>query len=338
MRIAVDAMGGDFAPREIVKGAVEAAKGLDGITALFLVGREDAIKAELAQHRDVPACIQIRHASETVEMDEHPAHAVRRKKDSSIGRSVDLVKAGEADAMISAGNTGAVVAAAMLKLRVLEGVTRPAIAAVLPTRSHPFVLIDAGANPDAPPEQLRDFAVMGSVYSHNVLGRPSPVVGLLSIGTEDIKGSDRTLEAFQYIEKANLNFKGNIEGHDLFEGETDVVVCDGFVGNVVLKTAESTAGAIAHWMKFEFTQNIIRKLGALLLIGAVKAMKRKLDPETYGGAPLLGVNGVCIITHGASTSKAIYHAIRTARESVLSHVNEEIVKRLKSLSGGGEKE
>jgi len=325
MRIALDAMGGDFAPREVVAGAISAAAGLPAVSKIFLVGDSDKIQQELDKYDSVPGKIEIRQASEVVEMCELPAQAVRRKKDSSIGRAVDLVKSQEADAVVSAGNTGAAVVAASLKLRTLEGVSRPAIAAVMPTQKKPFVLLDAGANTDCDPELLMQFAVMGSVYSEMILGKPNPVVGLLSIGGEETKGNDTTKETFSRLSRSKLNFCGNIEGHDLFEGSVDVAVCDGFVGNIVLKTSESVAVAIGHWMKEEFTKSKIRLVGALLLKGALRAMKKKMDPEMYGGAPLLGVNGTCIITHGASTSKAIYHAVRVAAESVHHRLNQNIV-------------
>ena len=334
MRIAVDAMGGDFAPREIVHGAVEAARGLTCARRIILVGDNDVLKRELARQGHVPSKIEICHASEVVAMDEAPALAVRRKKDSSIGRAVDLVKQGEADAMLSAGNTGAVVAAASLKLRPLQGVQRPAIATVMPTqKEHPFVLLDAGANVECSPEMLRQFAVMGSIYSRVILGQANPVVGLLSVGTEDVKGNETTKEAFKLLSKTNVNFRGNVEGHDLFRGETHVVVCDGFVGNIVLKTSESVAHAIGHWMKQEFTRYPWRVLGTLLLSGAFKVMKQRMDPELYGGAPLLGVNGVCIITHGASSHRAIYHAIRVACEAVENHLNELISGEIAKMEG-----
>ncbi|MDP6525148.1 MAG: phosphate acyltransferase PlsX [Kiritimatiellia bacterium] len=325
MRIAVDAMGGDHAPRETVRGAVAAAKDLDGLSRVILVGDEKAINMELARCGGSCDKIDIHHASEVVEMDESPALAIRRKKDSSIGRAVDLVKKGEADAVVSAGNTGAVVVAATLKLRTLEGIERPAIAAIMPTKDRPFVLVDAGANMDCSPKLISQFAIMGSVYSRVIMGQENPIVGLLSIGGEDIKGNEITKESFGLLSELDLNFRGNIEGHDLFEGETDVVVCDGFVGNVVLKTSESIAHAIGHWLKQEFTRNLVRKLGAGLLSGALRTMKHRLDPEMYGGAPLLGVKGVCIITHGASSYRAIFHAIRVAAESVHHHLNQVIV-------------
>jgi len=331
MRIALDAMGGDFAPREIVAGAVTAARTLKTVSKIVLVGDEASIRAELAKHAGVPATIEIFHASEVVGMDEKPALAVRRKRDSSIGRAVDLVKSGDADAVVSAGNTGAVVAAATIKLRLLEGVERPAIATVMPTPERPFVLIDAGATIDCTAEMLCQFAAMGSVYSHVILNQANPVVGLLSIGGEDIKGNDMTRETFARLQASALNFRGNVEGHDLFLGATDVVVCDGFVGNVVLKSSESAAHAIGKWLKREFTANPIRMVGALFLRGALRAMKARLDPEMYGGAPLLGVNGVCIITHGASSQRAIYHAIRVAGASVHQHLNEQVIAEIAKM-------
>lgn len=329
MRIAVDAMGGDFAPHEIVKGALKAAESLS-LSKIILVGDEKTVRSELNKSPSVSDKIEVFHASEVIAMDESPAMAVRRKKDSSIGRAIDLVKEGKADAVVSAGNTGAVVAASTLKLRTLEGVERPTIAAILPTSTKPFVLVDAGANPDCSTEMLRQFAIMGSLYSKVILGRENPVIGLLSIGGEEGKGNEITKETFKILNESNLNFCGNIEGHDLFEGGIDVAVCDGFVGNIVLKTSESIAVAIGHWMKQEFMKSPIRKLGSLLLWGAIRSMKHKMDPEMYGGAPLLGVNGICIITHGASTSKAIYHAIRVANESVHHNLNELIVEELSS--------
>lgn len=331
MRIAVDAMGGDYAPREIVKGAVRAAA-LADVDKIILVGDTEAIKRELSQCGGASPKIEIVHASDVVGMDETPAQAIRKKKDSSISRAVDLVKNGEAEAVVSAGNTGAVVVAAQLKLRTLPGVERPAIATVLPTQDRPFVLIDAGANTDCTPTLLGQFAMMGSIYSQIILGQDKPVVGLLSIGGEDVKGNDVTKEAFGILSRAPINFRGNVEGHDLFVGKTDVVVCDGFVGNVVLKTSESAAHAIGHWMKQEFKRNPLRILGAILLKGALKEMKRKMDPEMYGGAPLLGVNGVCIITHGASSDVAIYHAVRVACDAVRQNLTQLIVGKIKEMS------
>lgn len=336
MRIAVDAMGGDNAPREIVKGAVEAARELAGISRVLLVGDQASVERELRACGGTHAKVEIRHASEVVGMDEAPVQAVRRKKDSSLSRAVDLLKSGEADAVLSAGNTGALVVAATLKLRTLKGVDRPALAAVMPALKRPFILIDAGANPDCSPALLLQFAVMGSVYSRLILGTTSPVVGLLGIGVEDTKGNEMTKDAFGLLKGSGLNFRGNVEGHDLFHGDTDVVVGDGFSGNLVLKTSEATARAIGHWMKEEFKANPVRLLGVALLRGALRSMKAKMDPDTYGGAPLLGVNGICIKTHGSSSAKAVFHGMRVAMESANRHLNEliesEIAQRAKVLS------
>ena len=331
MRIAVDAMGGDYAPREIVRGAAEAATGLASLSEIILVGDREAIDREIGELGGPRPKLRVHHASEVVGMDEPPAQAIRRKRDSSIARAVELVKQGEADAVVSAGNTGAVVVAAALRLRTLEGVARPAIAAIMPTPGRPFVLIDAGGNTDCDSELLRQFAVMGSVYARVILGQPEPVVGLLSIGGEESKGNEITRETFRLLQASHLNFRGNIEGHDLFLGETDVVVCDGFVGNVVLKTSESVARGIGMWLKDEFSRNGLRRLGSLVLYGALRAMKRRLDPEMYGGAPLLGGKGVCIITHGASSSRAIFHAVRVACDSVHHHLNEQITEEIARL-------
>ena len=244
------------------------------MTTLFLVGPEDVVRQELRKHGPTPEKIVLRHASEVVGMEETPALAIRRKKDNSISRCMDMVKAGEADAAVSAGNTGAMVVAATLKLRTLEGIQRPAIATVMPTQGRPVVLIDAGANTDCTPDLLVEFALMGSVYAREILGQPSPVVGLLSIGGEDSKGNEISKETFRLLGTAPVHFRGNVEGHDVFRGETDVIVCDGFVGNVVLKTSESVAHAIGSWLKKEFTAHPIRMIGAALLKGALKSMKK----------------------------------------------------------------
>ncbi|MBN1557669.1 MAG: phosphate acyltransferase PlsX [Lentisphaerae bacterium] len=332
MRVAVDAMGGDYAPREIVRGAVHAARELPGVSRVILVGEREAVERELDACGGSGEKLEVFAASQVVGMDESPALAVRRKRDASVARAVDLVRDGEADIMLSAGNTGAVVVAATLKLRLLEGVLRPAIAAVMPTRDRPFVLIDAGANIDSDEQLLCQFAVMGSAYARVVLGRRNPLVGLLSIGGEEIKGSETTKAAYRLLARSDLNFKGNVEGHDLFAGHIDVAVCDGFLGNVVLKTSESAARAIGHWMRREFMRTPWRMLGAGMLRGALKAMEHKMDPETHGGAPLLGVNGICAITHGASSERAIFHAIRTACESVDQHLNDTLAQEIEKLN------
>jgi glycerol-3-phosphate acyltransferase PlsX len=332
MRIAVDAMGGDYAPAEVVAGAVSAARHLSGLTRLYLWGDETRLREELKRHDPVPDLIEIRACSETVGMEEAPAHAVRRKRDSSISRAVDMVKAGDADAVFSAGNTGAAVAATLLKLRMIDGVDRPAIATVMPTLTTPFVLVDAGATPDCTPKNLLQFALMGSIYSHKILGVATPRVGLLSVGSEETKGNLMTKETFLHLEKAPFRFIGNVEGHDLFEGRADVVVCDGFVGNVVLKTTESVAHAMKSWMREEFLKTPVRKLGAWLLRGAIRSLKTKTDPEGYGGAPLLGVNGICIIGHGSARARAIENGIRVAAEAGALKLNETIQAEIRKLN------
>jgi len=331
MRIAVDAMGGDFAPAEIVKGSVEAGQRFPHIERIYLVGDESAIKKELDGLGPVPASIEIVHASEVVEMGEAPAAAIRKKKDSSIGRAVDLVKAGQADAVFSAGSTGAAVAASTLKLRTLQGVDRPAIAIVIPSMTGPSVLLDAGANTDCAPEWLCQFAVMGLAYSRSILKKDNPTVGLLNIGGEDSKGNESTKVAFRMLDQSNLNFKGNVESHDLFDGNVDVVVTDGFVGNVVLKTSESVARSIGRWLKEEMTRNPMRLAGALMLRKGIQSIKERSDPETNGGAPLLGVNGVCIIGHGSSSSVAVCNAIRVSAEWVKQNINQDIEEQVKQF-------
>lgn len=333
MRIAVDAMGGDFAPGEIVPGCVDAVRKIDGVTRLILVGDRARIRHELEQCGSSPDEIDIVHASEVVGMDEAPALALRRKKDSSISRSVELVKSGEADAVFSAGSTGAAVAAAQLRLRTLPGVDRPAIATVMPTQKHNVVLLDAGANAESTDKMLTQFAVMGNVYAREVLGMANPRVGLLSIGEEDAKGNDLTKQTFKLLQSCDhLNFIGNVESHDVFEGEVDVVVCDGFTGNVVLKTSEAVAHAMRAWLKSEFTATLPRKLGALLLKPAFASLKRKTDPESIGGAPLLGVNGLVFIGHGSSSRHAVFNAIRVIRDSFQHDINHHIIDDVARLA------
>ena len=333
MRIAVDAMGGDFAPQAIVEGALLAVKECAAIDCLYLVGDEVAIRAEIARCGGNPGRIEIRHASQVVGMGESPATAVRRKKDSSINRSMDLVKNGEADAVFAAGSTGAAVAAATLKMRTLEGIRRPGIAVAMPTPADkPVIVIDGGATTDCTPEILMQFAIMGSAYSQKVIGQADPKVGLMSVGTEEAKGNALSKEAFDLLEKAPVRFIGNVEGHDLFEGEVDVVVCDGFTGNVILKTSESVAHAIGKWLKRELTRNPIRILGSLLLSGGLRALKKKTSQKTYGGAPLLGVNGICIIGHGSSDKIAAKNGILQAVRAVELHVNEAILEGVRKCA------
>src|SRR5438045_3484492 len=329
MKIALDAMGGDFGPPNLVAGAALALREYPYITKLFLVGDTAKIEAELKKHGCNDAKIDIVHSTQVVDMSDKAWSAVRRKKDSSVSRAVDLVKHEQADAIVSAGHTGAAVAASMIKLRTLPGIDRPGIAAVLPTETNVFVLIDAGANIDARPEHLVQYAFMGSVYSRHVLGYKSPTVGLVSLGEEDVKGNEMTKEVFKMLKKSSLNFVGNIEGRHLFEDPVEVVVCDGFVGNVILKTCESISVAIFTWLKHELSRTPMRKLGALLARESFRTIRDKTNYEEYGGSPLLGVNGICIIAHGSSTSLAIKNALRVAAESIEQQVNPHIVEEIR---------
>lgn len=330
MRIALDAMGGDYAPKNTVEGAVLALKEYPSIDKLFLVGDTVTLAGELKRANFADPRIEIFHASQVVDMKESAAKAVRHKKDASISRAVDLVKNGSADAVVSAGHTGAAVAASVLKLRTLKGIERPAVACVLPAEDKRFVLIDAGANPDSTPTNLLQFAIMGTVYCRHVLGHKDPSVGLMSIGEEDTKGNDITKEAFKLLKASGLQFDGNIEGHDLFSGVSEVVVCDGFTGNVVLKTSEAIAHAIFSWLKNELFMNPVRKFGAKLAEGAFRSIRKKTNYEEYGGMPLLGVNGVCIIAHGGSSPLAIKNALRAAAESVAQEINPHIVQEVQA--------
>ena len=337
MRIAVDAMGGDFAPRTIVEGSIRAVKARPDIDTLYLVGNQDAIQAEIDRCGGNPGRIEIRHASEVIDMGESPAVAIRRKKDASISRAVDLVKNGEADAVFAAGSTGAAVAASTLKMRTLEGVRRPGIAVAMPTTAgKPVLLIDGGATTDCTPEILLHFAIMGSAYSKLILGRENPTVGLMSVGTEEAKGNALSKETFELLEGTPLNFIGNVEGHDIFTGKVDVIVCDGFTGNVILKTSESLAHAMSPWIKQEVMRNPVRILGALLLRGAFKSIKKRTSNKTYGGAPLLGVNGICIIGHGNSDAEAAQNGILHACNAVQANLNREIVEMMRKMEGAEE--
>ena len=329
MKIALDAMGGDFGPPNLVAGAVMALREYRHIEQLYLVGDQQQIEMELQKHQCSDARIEIVHSTQVVDMSDRAWTAVRRKKDSSVSRAVDLVKRGQADAIVSAGHTGAAVAASMIKLRTLPGIDRPGIAAVLPTEFNVVVLIDAGANIDARPEQLLQYAFMGTVYSRHVLGYKNPTVGLVSLGEEDVKGNEMTKEVFKMLKKSSLNFAGNIEGRHLFEDPVEVVVCDGFVGNVILKTCESISVAIFQWLKHELMRTRMRKVGAFLARNAFDTIKGKTNYEEYGGSPLLGVNGICIIAHGASTPLAIKNALRVAAESIEQQVNPHIVDEIR---------
>jgi len=325
-------MGGDYAPQNVVAGAVDALRSFGKIQKLYLVGNQTRVETELQKHSGADARIQVVPASEVIEMDDPPVQSVRRKKDSSMTRAIDLVKGGEADAIVSAGNTGALLTAAHLKLRTLEGVDRPGLACLIPAPDNVFVLMDAGANLEPHPSNLVQYAIMGSRYSQQILGYPRPRVAVFSIGTEEMKGNELTLEAYRLLKQTDLNLVGNIDGHDLFANRADVIITDAFVGNAVLKAAESTARLVGRWLKDEIKKNPIRMLGALLADGAFKALKEKADPDTYGGAVLLGINGICIKAHGASSPKAIKNSIRMATEFVECHFNEHIVDDIKRLN------
>jgi glycerol-3-phosphate acyltransferase PlsX len=268
------------------------------------------------------------HASEVLTMDDKPAAAVRRKKDSSIARAVELVNDGKADAVVSLGNTGGIFAAATFKLGRVPGVDRGGIAAVIPTPDNEFVLLDAGANIECKPLNLAHYAIMGSIYSREILGYDNPRVGILSIGTEESKGNELTLQAFKLCKQLDLNFIGNVEGHDLFKSKVEVVVCDGFVGNIVLKTCESLAVGIFTMLKRELTASPHRQLGALLAQNAFRAIKRKMDPEAYGGASLLGFNGAVLKAHASARERAIASAIGVTTQNLKHHVNEIIAREV----------
>ena len=318
MRIAVDAMGGDFAPAEIVKGALLARDqyGLE----ILLVGRPDAIHPYLPD--SLPSGITIVAAEDEIGMDEEPAVAIRRKRKASIRITMDMVRNGRADAAVAAGNTGAAMAAALLRLGRIPGIDRPAIAALMPTlMQKPVMLLDVGANVDTKPKYLEHFAIMGSLYSQYVLGVNNPRVGLLNIGEESSKGNEQVITAYQHLSSvSHINFAGNAEGRDVLTGEFDVVVCDGFVGNILLKFAESVGMVATQILREELPKGWHGKLGATILRPNLKSVKQRMDYAEYGGGLLLGVNGVCIITHGSSKAPMVSNAIRLAKEAVEANV------------------
>jgi glycerol-3-phosphate acyltransferase PlsX len=329
MKIAIDAMGGDDAPHPIIEGVVQAASLVREGTEILLVGQEDLIRKDLKSRfipRELP--ISVVHAPEVVSMDESPAIALRKKRDSSIMVAIELIKRGLADAIVSAGNTGAVMAGTLLELGRLKGINRPAIASFFPTEKETTVVLDVGANADCKPINLYQFGVMGSVYTSRILERRRPKIGLLSIGEESSKGNENTILAHQMLSGSSLNFIGNVEGRDILRGNVDVVVCEGFVGNVILKLTESIDGLLTSQLKRYVMSNLRYRLGAHLLMPALMAFRRDLDYAEYGGAPLLGINGVCIICHGGSSAKAIRKAIDVAQRMVTANVNSGIVEQL----------
>lgn len=314
MRIAVDAMGGDYAPGAVVAGAIDAARrlGLD----IALTGPPAEIASLLEREAPLPRGVEAVAAPDIVGMDEHPADVVRRKPRSSIAVGLDLVKSREADAFVSAGNTGAVMAYAVLRLGRVSGVERPALGAVFPSAQGPVLVLDVGANADSRPSYLVQFAQMGVAYAERVLGVPAPRVGLLNIGEEEAKGSQLAQEAHRLLAASGLPFAGNVEGTDIPRGAVSVVVTDGFTGNVALKVAEGVSEFITGALRQEITSRPHYRLAALLLRPAFRALRQRLDYAEYGGAPLLGVNGVVIVAHGRSDARAIFSAIRAARDAV----------------------
>ncbi len=327
--IALDAMGGDHFPKPEVEGAIQAAKAFG--VKVILVGREELIESELNKHAGWTSLpIEIKHATEQVTMADSAGKAVRAKKDSSIRVAAKLVREGIAQGVVSAGNTGAVMATAKMVQGMLQGVDRPALAMAFPTAKGGWVvLLDVGANVDCNPKMLAQFAVMGSAYSRVIFRIKEPRVGLLSIGEEEHKGNSLTHESRPLLKALkNLNFIGNVEGRDLYTGKADVIVCDGFVGNVALKVSEGVVEVIAGTLKQSLTATLTRKVGAFLAQGAIRDFKKRVDYDEYGGAPLLGLNGLCMICHGRSNTKAIRNAIRVAKEFVEGEINHRIASEL----------
>lgn len=330
MKIAIDAMGGDYAPQKIVEGAVLFAR--ENATPLVLVGQENLIRAELSKYPVHNLPITIHHAAQVIGMEESPSKASRQKQDASIVVATKLVADGHADALVSAGNSGAVMTSALRYLGRLPGIYRPAIATLIPTQKGHCIVADAGANADCKPEYLLQFAIMAKVVAEKIHNIKEPEVGLLSIGEEKEKGNHLTKRAYPLLENCkDLRFIGNVEGRDIIKGKADVIVCDGFVGNVVLKTVEGTAESIGRMIKAEIAASFLAKIGYFFIQPAFKKFRKKVDYAEYGGAPLLGVNGICIISHGKSTAKAIKNALKVAEQFVSKKVNEEIKNEIKKI-------
>jgi glycerol-3-phosphate acyltransferase PlsX len=315
MRIAVDAMGGDFAPQEIIKGAVEAARLFP--IEIILVGDPEKIFKETKKSRQI---FKVVPASEVIAMNEPPIQAIKQKADASINVGLSLVKEGKADAFVSAGSTGAVMAGALFKLGRIPGIERPAIATEFPIPSGKVLLLDMGANVDCKPRHLEQFALMGSLYAQSVLHINHPRIGLLNIGEEKEKGNELTRETWSLLAKAPLNFIGNVEGKEILSGRADVIVCDGFVGNLILKFGESISGSILQLLKAELSRGIVSRLGLSLLYPALKNLQKKISYDTYGGAPLLGISGVVFKAHGRARAEAVKNAIRETSEAVSGNI------------------
>ena len=325
--IALDAMGSDKAPEPEIRGAILACRNLP--VRVHLVGPEDELRGPLQQAmRGEKLPIEIVHASERIGMHEKAAQAVRTKRDSSMRVGLKLVREKKVAGFFTAGNTGAAMATAKMVLGALPGVDRPALALVVPTMTTPTLLLDVGANTDCKPHNLEQFAIMGEAYSRNVLKIAKPRVGVLSVGEEEGKGNDLTREAFQLLKALPLYFIGNVEGRDIYNGQCDVIVCDGFVGNVALKTSEGLLKLVREMLRDSLRSTVTAQVGALLSRKAFNAFKRRLDPSEYGGAPLLGVRGVCIIGHGSSDERAIMNGVRVAAEFAKAGVNEQVEAEL----------
>jgi glycerol-3-phosphate acyltransferase PlsX len=326
--VAIDAMGGDHGPHVTVPAALDALK-QDSEINIVLVGLTEVIEAELAAHKaTVGPRLRIHHATEVVTMDESPQSALKNKKDSSMRVAINLVKSGEANACVSAGNTGALMATARFVLKTLPGIDRPAIAATLPSQKGMTYMLDLGANADCTPEHLLQFAIMGAMLVSCVEHKERPTVGLLNIGSEDIKGNEVVKQAGELLRASHLNFYGNVEGNDIYKGTTDVVVCDGFVGNVALKTSEGLAQMMARFLTQEFKRNWMTKLMALVAMPVLKAFKSRLDPRRYNGASFLGLRGIVVKSHGGADSFSFYHAIHTAAEESRNGVLRRITEQL----------
>ena len=326
--VAVDAMGGDHGPRVTIPAALDLLK-LDSKIKIILVGLTDAIEAELSANKaKLDSRLSIHHASELVLMDESPQSALKNKKDSSMRVAINLVKSGDASACVSAGNTGALMATARFVLKTLPGIDRPAIAGILPNKHGITYMMDLGANADCNPEHLLQFAIMGSVLVSCVEQKEHPTVGLLNIGSEDIKGNEVVKQTSELLKESHLNFYGNVEGDDIYKGTTDLVVCDGFVGNVALKTSEGLAHLMGGFLKEEFKRNLLTKLMAIISIPVLKAFKRRLDPRCYNGASFLGLRGIVVKSHGGADAFAFRHAIAKAVEESRSGVLAMITKQL----------
>jgi len=324
-------MGGDYAPKVVIEGAVAASKEYG--CRIALVGIRERIEEELQKIGGCPEAIEIVHASEIIQMNEPAALSIRKKRDSSIIRALELIKQQKADAFFSAGNTGAGVCAATLGLGMLSEVERPGIAIIMPTvKKTPTLIIDAGANIDAKPTHLLQYAAMAQAYYRHIFNCDNPSVGLLNIGEEEAKGTDFVKETYRLLESSHLNFQGNVEGKDVFKGKTEIVICDGFVGNVTLKVSEGVAEAFGVLLKRELTSSLMAKIGSLFVYPALRRFKKNFDYSEYGGAPLLGVNGIVIIGHGRSSAKAIKNAIRVAIKEVENNVNQKMLESVRKLT------